>query len=160
MNMNTKDTKLVIILSLCIHTHLPEFGQRCLKSSLVSRHRARPFISKRPLSGRRSEYSFWAQWSQWATSALSHRDGFIPTKHIQVMFWLRLLCLLCMQWYLDLLPACIRQKRVWLTQPSRETPHFSLSGQRKLVRAGVMHAERNVVSMHYGCRVVCSVFVL
>lgn len=75
-----KDTKLVITLSLCTLTHLPELGQRRLKSSLVRRHRARPFISKQLLSSRHSEYSFWAQCSQWATSALSHRDGFIPAK--------------------------------------------------------------------------------
>lgn len=72
----TSQDIVVLQSSLC----LPELGQRRLKSSLVSRHRALPFISKCPRSGLRSEYSFWAQWSQWATSSLSHRDGFIPTK--------------------------------------------------------------------------------
>lgn len=66
-----------------VDMHLPELGQRCLKSSLVSRHKARPFISKRPFSGRRSEYSFCAQWSQRATSSLSHNDGFIPAGHLR-----------------------------------------------------------------------------
>lgn len=56
----------------------PELGQRRLKSSLVRRHKALPFISNRPFSGRRSEYSFWAQWSHRETSSLSHRDGLIP----------------------------------------------------------------------------------
>lgn len=56
----------------------PELGQRRLKSSLVRRHKALPFISNRPFSGRRSEYSFWAQWSHRDTSSLSHRDGLIP----------------------------------------------------------------------------------
>lgn len=49
--------KAVSTPSFCKHT-LPELGQRCLKSSFVSKHRARPFISKHPFSGRRSEYSF------------------------------------------------------------------------------------------------------
>lgn len=77
--MNAKEKKLSnLLVFLREHTHLPELGQRRLKSSLVSRHRALPFISKHPFSGWRSEYSFWAQWSQWATSSLSHRDGLIP----------------------------------------------------------------------------------
>lgn len=75
-----ENTKVKRVSELPSGTHRPELGQRRLKSSLVSRHRALPFISKCPFSGRHSEYSFWAQWSQWATSALSHRDGFIPRK--------------------------------------------------------------------------------
>lgn len=80
-----ENTKVKRVSELPSCTHIPELGQRRLKSSLVSRHRALPFISKCPFSGRHSEYSFWAQWSQWATSALSHRDGFIPGKHRQVI---------------------------------------------------------------------------
>lgn len=75
------DELMEATLHRCAHKVLPELGQRRLKSSLVSRHKARPFISKRPLSGRRSEYSFCAQWSQRATSSLSHSEGFIPAGH-------------------------------------------------------------------------------
>lgn len=112
-------------VSLRTHSFLPELGQRRLKSSLVSRHRARPFISKRPFSGRRSEYSFWAQWSQWATSSLSHRDGFIPSKQMHIIqkhtvtgsiCGLVLCCMSLMEWYL---PGKQRRTEKRLTQLSR-----------------------------------------
>lgn len=76
-NTNTKKGQLALFQH---NSCPPELGQRRLKSSLVSRHKALPFISNRPFSGRRSEYSFWAQWSHRATSSLSHRDGLIPRK--------------------------------------------------------------------------------
>ena len=103
--------------ALLLHSIPPELGQRRLKSSLVSRHRARPFISKRPFSGRRREYSFWAQWSQCATSSLSHRDGFIPGKQMhrsKPPLWQ----VASVSALLQTVKSSSGYVRVWLTQPS------------------------------------------